>query len=128
MSEAHDRAGSLGFEDWRQQMPDRDEVFKHTLTMLEQTARLVRTDADIVELIHKMVATAEEEVKRRPTLLFERGSLPQGLGAGEGDIVGGQTVAERLLDILLGHLRDEKKFIVENGKSIIDLIRAAASI
>lgn len=105
-------------------MPDdayRDEVYKHALTVLEQTARLLRTDADIVELIHKMVATAEEEVKRRPALLFESG----GLGAGEGDIVGGQTVAEKLLTKLFEHMEKEKELIKPYIGEILKLIAKA---
>jgi hypothetical protein len=96
-------------------MPDdaySDEVKKHALTILEQSARILRTDADIVELIHKMIATAEEEVKRHPALLFERGSVAPGLEASEGDIVGGQKTAfETLIDTLLNHIKDEKQLL-----------------
>lgn len=113
-------------------MPDdalTNDVNKSALMVLEQIARIIRTDADILELLRKMVATAEEEARRHPAVLFERGSMASRLGSGEGDIVGGQTWFDRLFDTILGHIKDEKQLLKdllgpENIGKIIDKILA----
>jgi hypothetical protein len=109
-------------------MPDetyRDEVNRHSLAVLEQIARILRTDAEIVEILHRMMGTAEEEVRRRPNLLFEAGAPVTAPRAGEGDIVGGQTVAEKVIAIILGHLEREKDLIKPYLGKIIDGIFAS---
>lgn len=108
-------------------MPDetyRDEVNRHSLAVLEQIARILRTDAEIVEILHKMMGTAEEEVRRRPSLLFEGGGTITVSRPGEGDIIGGQNVVEKVIAIILGHLEREKELIKPYLGKIIEGIFA----
>jgi hypothetical protein len=76
--------------------------------ILDEMMRLLRADAEIMEVVRDMIKTAGAEAARRPNVLFQ---APRGEEA-EGEILGGQIISPgSVFGQLLDLVKSEKEFI-----------------
>ena len=86
-----------------------DELRRRQGEILDEMMRLLRSDAEIMEMVRDMVGVASQEAARRPSVLF---LSPSREGFGEGEIIGGQGISPgSVFDQLLDLVKSEKDFI-----------------
>jgi hypothetical protein len=87
-----------------------DELRRRQSEILDETMRLLRADAQIMETVQEMIRVAGEEAARRPNVLFQ---APRGEEFGEGEIIGGQFSVGTIFGAILDLVKEEKRFIQE---------------
>ena len=84
-----------------------DEDRRRQQEILDEMMRLLRADAEIMEIVRDMIRTAGDEAARRPNVLFQAPREE----AGEGDILGGQISPGSVFGQLLDLVKAEKDFV-----------------